>query len=399
MAGFNFHYFRDLSEYRPIVLDRTIPLTAQEICVACAAKLRAVCIFRSKQEHSRVRLGYCESCGYLGYMDRPTREWVTSFYSEVWDAAQYRDAKKAAQKLKTRISPLQQHLIDLLKTVPIEKNRLVCDIGCGKGGVLKALADNGFTNSIGIENSRYRSEIVKEKYGFNMITGSFENPETVEKLRALAPVALFFSCHVLEHVYNPHEVLKVISELQQHGDYVLLAVPNANYEPLATMLFWLPHLHSFTTISLERMLQKYGYEIINENLEYTDSIVILARKTPSPCSRLNASPHSFLSILERLRSYFFFDRIIPDKRYCFAWSKQRKPNHGFSTGLKRVFPWKWLDIGQRFFENTFTFFAARWFKLPLKKRSFVMSASSEQLASRNAVLEIQFEKNIQLLIK
>ncbi len=285
--------------------DKNIPLEQQLRCPVCERDLEVACLLIGEKTETKIRYGLCTNCGYMGYMDRPSEKWMVDFYNKDWDKAfpKTQDEIKRGTILPGKGVKSQRYLTaSLLEKINPDKNKTFCEIGSGYGEVLSYAKEQGFKTVVGVEHSRHRAELVHQALGFEVFHGEFENPKVQEKLSLLKPVGLFFSHHVLEHVYNPAEVIEKASSLQEIGDYFILSLPNAMGEHINYGLFYLVHLHSFTKESLELLLNRHGYEMVADNSAYDDNTIIAARKVQNPQPKLSRSkdyPAQFLKKIQK----------------------------------------------------------------------------------------------------
>ena len=124
------------------------------------------------------------------------------------------------------------------------KEKFLCDLGCGYGGQLKVLRECGFNKIIGCEASPLRAEVARRAFGLNVLDGTFGDPSVQTTLRELAPLGLIYANNVLEHVYNPAEVIRLCAGLQEEGDKLVIAVPNQIGEPTWCVLLYFLHLNA-----------------------------------------------------------------------------------------------------------------------------------------------------------
>src|SRR5262249_30516941 len=64
-------------------------------CQSCTTPLEPIVTFVGT---NRIRIGFCP-CGYLGYMERPTKEWINNFYLKKWDEVEF---DKIVKELESR---------------------------------------------------------------------------------------------------------------------------------------------------------------------------------------------------------------------------------------------------------------------------------------------------------
>lgn len=398
-SGFRVHYFRDLSnagtvDLHTIVLTSKIPMSEWSSCPACKVELMTLVTFVAGNYGRRVRLGFCRSCGYIGYRDRPAREWIINYYTEDWDNAKARDIKKEAASMCHALSREQYDAAHFAEVLSVDKNRAICDIGCGNGGILEEFRKMGYNRAVGVENSRYRAFLAKERYGCEVLVGDFENPKILAELANRSPVGLFFSFHTLEHVYNPVEVIEAVSNLQKEGDYVILAMPDAEFEPGVVTLFWLPHLHAYTRVTIEKILNNAGYEVIADNFSYK-RLMMVGRKTLNPKPRYVPKADYKSEAAARLINWFYLPSFTDGSRYRVWWT-----NKTYHTGYNRVSSFRAADLARQKISRTAQFFASRFLRIFNNERSLVISGIKKRFTDpEQSPVEIQYDKNIEFLAR
>ena len=404
-VGFRLHYFRDLSDgYRTLKLDKSFPFAMQKYCPACNAELKTFCTLVAANALTRVRVGTCLSCGYVGYIDRPTEDWLVNFYREDWDSALLRQPEIEARNVRHRLPDSTRRVVHLIQSLPVDRSRLVCDIGCGKGAVLREFDNLGFKKLIGVENSHYRAQLTRLTYGYHVLSGNFENQGVATALQSSYPVGIFFTNHVLEHTFSPQTFMQRVSALQNTDDYLIVAVPNFVGEPAGIITFWLPHLHSFTKPALERLLNSYGYQVVDDTLTDENNLVFVGRKTANPQPQFPLHENHFEHVVDRFASYFFIDQMQKKRRYRFSWMKQLQNDgtYGSVASLRPAMNYRLLDDAHQYFERLYARIKNRlWAKRNIEKeRSFVMSHLEKRYTpSADSPIEIQYEDAIQLLVK
>ena len=388
--GFVIHDMMEFFRVTVFDLDSSIPLEIQPYCPACEAPLETLAALMGNDGKQRIRLGFCPKCGYIGYIDRPTKDWMVNFYANVWDT----HIAKSVAEVRTQPLLVQEKkssrliAVRLAETLGVAKDRPVCEIGSGYGSVLKYFQDIGFSKVYGTENSEHRAKIVSEAYNLSVFAGNFEGEKVQHELKRVAPIGLFFSHHVFEHVYHPAEVIKSISSLQREGDYVVLALPNSIGEHAGYELFYLPHLHSFSKESLELLLNRFGYEVVAESFPTADNMIFAFRKV--------ASPRSKFALCSDYR------KIVSDKFISGL---------GLSAlGNRGLFEYRWLVAGRSYndsemiptnrvawyLEKAIMFIGAK-FKRFTSAHIFLVRPLKKKIT--DALIEIQFPERIKLLMK
>ena len=138
------------------------------------------------------------------------------------------------------------------------------DFGCGNGGLLKIIKDiNKDKNVVGVElNNEIRSYLNKEN--LDIFSGLDHIPKNY-----------IFDCimlnHVLEHLYDPINILKSVKNKMCSDTLLIIEVPHAddfliseyNCDKFKKFTFWSEHLILHTEKSLTNLLNIVGFSNIN----------------------------------------------------------------------------------------------------------------------------------------
>lgn len=283
---FRIKQYGELSGWRPIAMD--MPLVQQNHCPCCTTELETACALVG--EHSiievthvgsvykefarvggvRVRVGSCPKCGYLGYIDRPTEQWFKDFYAQDWDGQGQRDLEATAEKIRTNYQRLDSN-VELVKQSGVGIDEDILEIGSGYGCAIQQLKDAGYKNVYGVEPCSHRRDLMRQVFGGIVWDSS-------DKAGGGTGYGLVYSSHVLEHCYDPNEMIQTAARLQDRGGLLSICVPRQEAEPTMGVLLFLPHLHSFTECSLVNLLNKHGYATMDLRRD-EQSIYLLAIKT------------------------------------------------------------------------------------------------------------------------
>ena len=206
----------------------------------------------SLRDFPEVGLLRCSFCGVVVH-DKDVSDSVSyeSGTMHEWSKS-WGDRNPPDADFQRRISALER-----LRDGTTESKHL--DYGCGSGGVVGALRDKGV-----------------ESFGFDPEIG-FVSKNLVEKGFIVGKdndlqdgsfniISLF---HVIEHVYQPDELLKRLHRLLASGGKLVVETPNSN-DALATtygcqtfqrFTYWSHHPYVFSNFHLEELLSDNGYEI------------------------------------------------------------------------------------------------------------------------------------------
>lgn len=378
-AGFRIIRPLELLNWRPVVIDETVPLETWTACPADRLKLRALAAL-SASGGLIIRIGLCEQCGYTGYLDRPTRSWISRYYADAWSQGAEKDTASLRKKRQPD-NPARRALTSALELIR-DRSRPILEIGAGYGTLLRFIQGQGFTKVMGLESSRRRAEAAAKATGLPMLAGDFEAGETQTELRKHAPFGLIIAYHVLEHTYDPGEIIAAASRLQNHGDLLVLGMPDVWSEPAMNIILFLPHLHSFSREALERILQHGGYKTVNAGFSDAQNITFIAEKTAAPSTVAATTPRNdyYQRAREKFRRELALNRLTPAGRQRYLWSKK-----GAAQPDIKPYRWHWR-ISDRLSGR-------------LNCRSLLIEPLAARAPAGSTPLSVQFAEGLFLCIK
>lgn len=324
LAGWKVMNIEDSSNFKKV-----------DTCVCCLHTLSTLATLQNNDSKNHIRVGCCPNCGFVTLMDKPSHQWIIDFYTNTW-------SKEEGQRKFTNTESTSSRLLPLLHTLGITKEQNILEIGTGRGGTMTVLKKNGFMNLFGIENSVHRAKEVGEGLNIPIYTGGFEEISVQNSLSKHAPFKVIYTSHVIEHVYDPGEIVGLCSKIQNTGDYLIIAVPNFVGEPSLSVLMFLPHLHSFTKQALSALMISKGYEIVDDTHTTDSEVCIIAKKTnhaiPVPTSSgfLEKAKNKILdelcsSTMKRNQWYYYF--------FARKGSKNISINNYSHNPLKKLYTW------------------------------------------------------------
>jgi ubiquinone/menaquinone biosynthesis C-methylase UbiE len=149
----------------------------------------------------------------------------------------------------------------------------ILDIGCGTGAFLGQF-DKSRWNRQGFEPDVEAREIAKKTHGIEVNDLSVLNNLTDAKAEVIT------MWHVLEHVSTINEQLVKIKSLLKEDGILVIAVPMSNsYDANNYEKFWAAydvprHLYHFTKETLEQLLSKHGFDLVEKYPMRFDSFYI-----------------------------------------------------------------------------------------------------------------------------
>ena len=399
--------------YNVLDVDASIPMDAQELCPACDIKLKTLADFFGQEGKQRMRYGVCADCGYAGYIDRPSQEWVKNYYLDTWDEAKTRNIPEEVENYR-KAGQRKFKAMSILERLSVDKNRYALEIGCGYGRTLRALQDFGFKKVVGLDNSKHRAMVASRAFGFPTVASPFEHPDAQNELKKYAPYSLIISRHVLEHTYHPAEIVKKAGALQGEGDYLVLLLPNAIGETSGSLLFYWPHLHGFTPLAVKNLLAKNGYEIVDDSM--TSDIVnyVVARKTFGIRLKASGEENQYQKMLLKFTKNLGLDKEYGSDTRLLWWFRKYDFGGQVAAWSKALLWPQWLYMARYSHERKFkdvlvSFSGAEKYQKHCHHVGGIAGAAVESLKGRftfpdgeppeGSPIEIQFAGNIKLLQK
>lgn len=178
---------------------------------------------------------------------------------------------------------LRRDIIDFIEKNKIDKKLIHTDcleVGCGSG-VTGSYIKNKYhvKNYVGVELNSNAYEVANQnldKCYNGDIKYLLENELKGQKFDAV----LFFD--VLEHLYDPWDIINKATSILKKDGIIILSVPNAshylfagnlmlgkiNYNPNGGLLDF-THIRWFTISSIKDLLESNNYKIVNDYLKTT----------------------------------------------------------------------------------------------------------------------------------
>ena len=197
----------------------------------------------------------CDTCGLGSLFPMPTAARIESFYPAEYygtPSAKFEPVVEAGVRAGARLRV--QSLLSGL-----QPGSHVLDIGCGRGVMLRALLDLGYT-AHGVELSAEAAAGVDPRADVRIAA---DLDEAGFRDHSMDAIILW---HVLEHLPDPQRTLKQIRRILKPDGRLILAVPNyASWQARWAGKDWfhldLPrHLYHFSPSTLSVLLQRHGFE-------------------------------------------------------------------------------------------------------------------------------------------
>ncbi len=185
----------------------------------------------------------------------------------------------------------------------IEKYNLngkkILEVGCGQGEFLSVLQEFD-VQAWGIENRKQLVELAQRK-GLNVIEGFITDEDNPAEENG--PYAAFLSFNFLEHQPEPNKMLESIYDNLTEDGVGLITVPSFEYimQYDGYYEFLRDHIAYYTFDSLRFLVNKNGFEVLEEEMINRDTLSIIVRKRKA----LDLSPisQSYARIKEQFEHF------------------------------------------------------------------------------------------------
>ena len=159
-------------------------------------------------------------------------------------------------------------LIDMLPAI----QGSFLDVGCGTGATLEYLKSKGASYVAGVDINKEAIEQASKRNLDYVLVADVEKDEMPFKEKEFDCIIF---ADVLEHLFNPWDTLKKISQYLKDDGYILLSIPNIkNYHILWRLIYhdeWSycdegildnTHLRFFTLKEIKKLLDFAGFRIL-----------------------------------------------------------------------------------------------------------------------------------------
>jgi len=223
-------------------------------------------LFKAKEKELNTgeyfNLVKCKSCGLVFVNPRPDeKEMKKYFLRNMWPRI-----GKNIQPEKATVSGENWKKVMGFRARPILKYRKrgkILDFGCGEGYFLKYMAEIGW-EVFGLEPEEKAARYARDILGLNDIsTLPLEGNRYPEKFFDVINLN-----HVLEHLYNPSDILKRLKSILKDDGLLVITVPNfGGFEAKLFKGDWFAlmvpsHLYQFAPLTLKGIAERQNYRVL-----------------------------------------------------------------------------------------------------------------------------------------
>ncbi|MEP1096746.1 MAG: class I SAM-dependent methyltransferase [Cyclobacteriaceae bacterium] len=209
--------------------------------------------------HESFALVKCTKCELVFTNPRPRADELNKYYQS---DAYISHTDRANSILNTIYKLVRTYTLAQKRSLvnSFKANGTILDYGCGTGDFLRSMQKNSWT-TFGVEPNDYAREIAKKKNKGLIASNISEFSPDVS-------FDVVTAWHVLEHVADLRETLKLIRKRIVKDGYLILAVPNLkSYDATTYMEKWAAydvprHLYHFSQTSLQNLAEKTKFKLV-----------------------------------------------------------------------------------------------------------------------------------------
>jgi 2-polyprenyl-3-methyl-5-hydroxy-6-metoxy-1,4-benzoquinol methylase len=201
----------------------------------------------------------CENCNFQFTNPRPDQNEIGKYYQSD-DYISHSDKANSPinfiYKLARKYALASKR--KLINTIAKQRKGRILDYGCGTGYFLETMKDDGW-KTYGIEPNEKAREIAKGKAKINKSID-----ELNIKNKKFDIITLW---HVLEHIHDINNTIKILKTILKEKGKIIVAVPNIeSYEHTIFKEDWAAydvprHLYHFSQETMKTLMLKHGLKV------------------------------------------------------------------------------------------------------------------------------------------
>jgi 2-polyprenyl-3-methyl-5-hydroxy-6-metoxy-1,4-benzoquinol methylase len=239
-----------------------------------------------QSKHGDLRLAFCRRCGFV---------FNTAFNpGNLSYSAAYENTQTCSPCFKKYLAETVESLVARYRL----SDKLIVEVGCGKGDFLRLLCKNGRNRGIGFDPT-YVGPDTAEGGAVRFVRAFYDS-----KQMWYAPD--FVCCrHVIEHVQSPLEMLREIRQAIGANSTLFFETPSLPWI-LDAVAFWdlfYEHCSYFTTENLSWAFQQAGFQVLETRLAFDDQYLWIEAMPASGRGAATPGSQSTQELWSRIRSF------------------------------------------------------------------------------------------------
>ena len=228
----------------------------------------------SSVKNEKFSYAQCSDCGVYFLFNRPTEDEIGNYYDRDYQpyVSWYNFLTEKFISYRTK---KEVRLFGKLN----KGAKKLLDVGCSWGKYIKDMHDYGGFSVIGVEFNKKMCSVGQNKLGLDIRHGNL-----IEQKFDDNSFDIIVLSHVIEHLYNPKEVIKEIYRILSLNGLVFIKTPNINtFERRIFAKYWFPfeaprHTVLFNKKNLCLLLSRNSFVIRKVIYEKTPNNIILSIK-------------------------------------------------------------------------------------------------------------------------
>jgi 2-polyprenyl-3-methyl-5-hydroxy-6-metoxy-1,4-benzoquinol methylase len=217
----------------------------------------------------------CSECGHLFVSPRLPEAAVSELYGNAyWDT--YTQAI-GSPALRDRVRFDYENGFGKLNrdVLPYRQSGRLLDVGASNGGLVRAARERGFTAE-GLEPSADICALAAELQGIELYCGDIRDGHYPSGSFEIVTMH-----DVLEHVFEPLEILEACREVLVPGGILITETPTTEaLDGRLDLAQWecmspLEHVHLFSEANLARLYARAGFEIIDLYCPHENNVIVI----------------------------------------------------------------------------------------------------------------------------
>lgn len=155
------------------------------------------------------------------------------------------------------------------ETIGLDNIFSIFEVGASSGFNLSLYSD---LKKYGVEPSAVNVKNAKKRYGVDLFCGDFDEYMMSRNGKNIEEYDLVFLAMTLEHIVNPYDFISKLCSF--NSKYMFIEVPTfdikLNNEPFG--MFCEEHVNMFTLKSLQKLMNKCGYQLVDADIHIQKNI-------------------------------------------------------------------------------------------------------------------------------